>query len=65
VVSERFGCAYSDSRQLAELENSLLGFQRYHGQIAKPFEWKFTRDDLKRLLRKAADAKVAPSRRVA
>ena len=50
---------------LAELENSLLGFQRYHEQIAKPFEWKFTRDHLKRLPAKAADAKVAPSSRVA
>jgi hypothetical protein len=28
------------------LEERLLGFQRYYEQIAEPFEWKFTRNDL-------------------
>ena len=28
----------------------ILGFQNHYQQIAKPFEWKFTRHDLRRLL---------------
>ena len=35
---------------LRELEDSLLRFQTYYEEIAEPFEWKFTRDDLKRVL---------------
>lgn len=32
----------------------ILEFQTYYEQIAKPFEWKFTRQDLNRLLAKCA-----------
>jgi hypothetical protein len=35
---------------LRELEDRLLSFQAYYEQIAEPFKWKFTRDDLKRVL---------------
>ncbi len=40
---------------LAELEDRLLGFQEHSEQIAKPFAWKFTRRDLRRLLSKLDD----------
>jgi hypothetical protein len=29
-----------------------MDFQRYHEQVAKPFEWKFTRQDLTAMLNK-------------
>ena len=30
------------------LTKRLLGFQDYYQEVAKPFSWKFTADDLKR-----------------
>jgi hypothetical protein len=36
--------------QLAALQERILGFQQYYEGIAKPFEWKFTRKDLNRLM---------------
>ena len=33
-------------------EQRLLEFQDYYEQLATPFEWKFTRDDLARLIKK-------------
>jgi hypothetical protein len=35
---------------LDTLERTLLAFGRRYEQIAKPFEWKFTRRDLDRVL---------------
>jgi hypothetical protein len=40
----------NDFADLVELENRLLQFQSHYEKIAKPFKWKFTRDDLKRIL---------------
>ena len=37
---------------LTELEEILMSFQEYYEKISQPFEWKFTKDDLKRLLQK-------------
>jgi len=39
---------------LAALEDRLLRFQAHYEQVAKPFEWKFTRADLARLLARLA-----------
>ena len=39
------------SRTFAVAER-LLDFQIYYEQIAQPFEWKFTRQDLQQLLSK-------------
>jgi hypothetical protein len=36
----------------ATLQQRLLDFQTYYETAAEPFEWKFTRDDLKQLLAK-------------
>ncbi len=33
-----------------ELATRILAFQHHYEQIAQPFQWKFTRDDLRRLL---------------
>jgi hypothetical protein len=40
----------NDFADLAFLEERLLAFGRHYEQIAKPFQWKFTRHDLSRLL---------------
>jgi hypothetical protein len=45
----------NDFTDLAQVEARLLDFQDYYAQIATPFEWKFTRVDLRRLLARADD----------
>ncbi len=40
----------NDFSSLNDVENRLFGFQEHYQRIAKPFEWKFTRDDLSKLL---------------
>jgi transposase len=42
----------NDFLDLAEVERRLLGFQRRYQQTAVPFDWRFTRADLDRLLRR-------------
>lgn len=42
----------NDFESLAELEDRLLKFQNRYEEIAKPFEWKFTRKDLTDLMKK-------------
>ena len=40
----------NDFASLSEVEDRLLKFQEHYEQVAKPFEWKFTRADLHTLL---------------
>jgi len=40
----------NDFASLKELEYQLLSFQSHYEKSAEPFEWKYTRQDLKRLL---------------
>jgi transposase len=42
----------NDFTDLAEVEHRLLGFQRRYQQTAVPFDWRFTRADLAKLLRR-------------
>ena len=42
----------NDFADLDTLEQHILAFGRRYEQIAAPFEWKFTRDDLNKLLAK-------------
>jgi len=42
----------NDFASLTQVADRLMAFQSTYEKIAKPFEWKFTRDDLKELLRK-------------
>jgi hypothetical protein len=39
-----------------------MEFQRYYEQIAKLFEWKFTREDLAALLKKLKAASLTTER---
>ena len=49
----------NDFASLAALEDRLLRFQEHYERVARPFEWKFTRTDLARLLSKLPAAHVA------
>jgi len=40
----------SDFTDLAEVEQRLVGFEKRYKTTARPFRWKFTRDDLRDLL---------------
>lgn len=42
----------NDFPSVKELEQRIMNFQQYYEQIAKPIEWKFTREDLNKLLKK-------------
>jgi len=42
----------NDFESLSELRERILDFQVLYESIAKPFEWKFTREDLKNVLAK-------------
>lgn len=42
----------NDFQSPEEVEERLLAFQTYSESIARPFEWRFARDDLAALLRK-------------
>jgi len=46
----------NDFESLEDLENRILGFQEEYEKIAKPFKWKFTREDLKKILAKFDDS---------
>ena len=45
----------NDFESLSELQDRILGFQELYETIAKPFEWKFTREDLNKVLAKFED----------
>ena len=51
----------NDFADLQEVKTRLLDFQARYEQYAKPFEWKFTRDDLKALLAKLAAREDQPA----
>ena len=49
-IVQRKALTPNDFRSLAELEDRLLRFQEHYQSCAHPFQWKFTRRDLKKLL---------------
>lgn len=54
-VVQRKVLAPNDFTDLDDLEQRLLAFQRRYEQAAKPFQWKFTRHDLDKLLQRLAE----------
>jgi transposase len=50
-VLQRKELTPNDSRDLKSLERRVLNFQRRYQKIAKPFKWRFSRQDLAELLR--------------
>ena len=45
----------NDFTDLDEVEHRLLAFERRYEATAKPFEWRFTRDDLAELMKRLAE----------
>jgi hypothetical protein len=54
-IVQRKALTPNDFGSLDELAERLLAFGEHYRQIARPFEWTFTRDDLNRVLDKIAD----------
>ena len=53
-VVQRKVVSPNDFHTLDEVQARLLDFQQSYEQIATPFEWKFTKDDLNALLERIA-----------
>ena len=51
-IVQRKALTPNDFSCLAEVEERLLRFQDYYEQMATPFDWRFTREDLARMMRK-------------
>jgi len=51
----------NDFASLDEVAERLLAFERRYEQLAKPFEWKFTKDDLARIMRRLSAADGHPA----
>ena len=49
-VLQRKALTPNDFESLNDLQSRLLEFQQHYTAIAKPFQWKFTRSDLEKLL---------------
>jgi hypothetical protein len=63
-VVQRKVVAPNDFHDISEVEARLLAFQQHYEQIATPFEWRFTKNDLNALLDRIAaheDALRAPA----
>jgi hypothetical protein len=54
-IVQRKALTPNDFGSLAELAQRLLDFGEYYRQVARPFEWTFTRHDLDRVLARIAD----------
>jgi hypothetical protein len=52
----------NEFEDLAALEQQLQRFETYYEQSAKPFEWKFTREDLHRLLLRLDETHAQPKK---
>jgi len=64
-ILQRKALTPNDFPSLDALQERIIGFQRHYEQIAKPFEWKFTRRDLAALLKKTNTHPAAAQRRAA
>jgi hypothetical protein len=64
-IVQRKALQPNDFADLDALEQTLLTFGRRYQQIANPFEWKFTRRDLDRVLARLDDHDTAARARTA
>jgi len=51
----------NDFVDLADVESRLLAFERRYEEAAMPFEWKFTRNDLARLMERLREKETLPA----
>lgn len=64
-ILQRKALTPNDFPSIEALQERILGFQRHYEQIAKPFEWKFTRTDLAAMLKKIRIHPAITQRRAA
>ncbi len=57
-ILQRKALTPNDFPSLEALEERLHGFARYYESIARPFQWKFTREDLEELLERIERARA-------
>ena len=55
-IVQRKALTPNDFRSLSQLERRLLAFQAHYQMVARPFQWRFTRRDLRRLMFKLSTA---------
>ncbi len=60
-ILQRKALTPNDFFSLDELEERLPGLQQHYEQIATPFQWTFTRQDLKRWLAKLESPSLTPA----
>jgi len=58
-VLQRKALSPDDFHSFEQIRDRISGFQAHYQTIAHPFEWKFTRDDLDRLLSKCELSSMA------
>lgn len=56
-IVQRKALTPDDFATQADVAKRLVEFQRHYQQMARPFEWRFTRDDLARLLRRCTPSR--------
>jgi len=56
-IVQRKALSPNHFENLAQVERRLQNFERYYEQVAKPFEWKFTRQDLRDILNRLKNTK--------
>ena len=61
-ILQRKALTPNDFPSLQALDGRILNFQRHYEEIADPFEWKFTRKDLDRLMSKIKTPWAEPYR---
>ena len=49
----------NDFSSLVELKAALANFEKHYEEVARPFEWKYTREDLAKFLRKLRERDAA------
>jgi hypothetical protein len=59
-ILQRKALTPADFADQAAVAARLLGFQQHYQQIAKPFVWKFTRQDLRRLVERWEQTAPSP-----
>ena len=64
-VVERKVLMPNEYPDLLTLTRALMEFQSYYERVARPFEWKFTRQDLAEILAKLASYSALPKKAVA
>lgn len=59
-IVQRKALAPNDFQDLEQVQRRLHDFERYFEQVAKPFKWKFTRQDLDNVLNRLSSAQPQP-----